>query len=260
MKSLFSRFCHWTGALFLLLAETLSLVLRGRIRWRLLSHQIYSIGVGSQLVVVVTGAFTGAVLAAQAYSKFNQLGLSTATGPVVALAMCRELGPVLAAIMVAGRMGAGIAAEIGTMKVTEQLDALRAMGVDATEYLVVPRFLALLISMPVLVAEAIAFGVLAADLLTVEIFGVPRVWFWEQVLVLVGPADVLVGVSKGLIFGVIIAMVSCHRGLKTANGAAGVGRSTTSAVVEASLVILIVNLFVTLAFNRLLPITFLNGL
>lgn len=230
-------------------------VIRFRIRFGELLKQIAFIGVGSQAVVIITGGFTGAVFAAQAYYKFNQLGLATATGPVVSLAMCRELGPVLAGLMVAGRAGAAMAAEIGSMKVTEQIDALRAMGVSPTDYLVVPRTLAMVISMPILVGEAIAFGILAADLITVELFGVPRTWFWEQLSQHTGADDILVGLIKGAFFGLIIVLIACQQGLGTSGGASGVGKATTQTVVFASLTILIVNLFLTLGFNQWLPMT-----
>lgn len=248
-------FASFFGEVAMLGWGVLKSVLRFRIRFAELLKQIAFIGVRSQAVVIITGGFTGAVFAAQAYYKFNQLGLATATGPVVSLAMCRELGPVLAGLMVAGRAGASMAAEIGSMKVTEQIDALRAMGVSPTDYLVVPRTLAMVISMPILVGEAIAFGILAADLITVELFGVPRTWFWEQLSQHTGADDILVGLIKGAFFGLIIVLIACQQGLGTSAGASGVGRATTQTVVYASLSILIVNLFLTLGFNQWLPMT-----
>ncbi|MDF1738368.1 MAG: ABC transporter permease [Verrucomicrobiales bacterium] len=248
-----TAFASFFGEVTLLGWNVLKSVLRFRIRFAELLKQIAFIGVGSQAVVIITGGFTGAVFAAQAYYKFNQLGLATATGPVVSLAMCRELGPVLAGLMVAGRAGASMAAEIGSMKVTEQIDALRAMGVAPTDYLVVPRTLAMVISMPILVGEAIAFGILAADLITVELFAVPRTWFWEQLSQHTGPDDILVGLIKGAFFGLIIVLTACQQGLGSSGGASGVGKATTQTVVYASLTILIVNLFLTLGFNQWLP-------
>ncbi|HRQ87999.1 MAG TPA: ABC transporter permease, partial [Bacteroidia bacterium] len=195
------------------------------------------------------------VFAAQAYYKFNELGLGSATGPVVSIAMCRELGPVLAALMVAGRTGAAMAAEIGTMRVTEQIDALRAMGVEPVGYLVVPRMAAVLVSMPILVGEAIWFGMAAAEWLTVGVFGVPAPWYETQVQVHTGSGDVLVGLLKGVVFGFLIVLIACHRGLHTRDGAVGVGQATTRAVVDASLAILIANFFLSLLLNRWLPIS-----
>lgn len=241
------------GQLALLAVGAIISLFTARVRLRATFLQIVAIGIGSQLVVIVTGAFTGAVFAAQAYYKFNELGLGSATGPVVSIAMCRELGPVLAALMVAGRMGAAMAAEIGTMRVTQQIDALRAFGVDPVDYLVVPRFLAILISMPILVAEAIWCGMWAAEYLTVQVFGVPAPWFEGQLLAHTRDSDVLSGLLKGTVFGLLIVLISCHRGLHASDGAVGVGRATTRAVVDSSLAILVVNFFLSLLFNRWLP-------
>lgn len=243
----------YLGQVARLLAQVVASIVSLRIRWRLVLAQIVAIGIGSQLVVIITGAFTGAVFAAQTFFKFSELGLGSATGPVVSIAMCRELGPVLAALMVAGRMGASMAAEIGTMRVTEQIDALRAMGVSPLDCLVVPRVLAILVSMPILVGEAIFFGMLAAEFLTVQLFGVPAVWYETQLMAHTGVPDVLTGLIKGTFFGGLIVLVSCHQGLITSEGAVGVGRATTKAVVYSSLAILISNLFLSLLLNLLLP-------
>lgn len=253
MKDWFRGPLAQLGRFGLLSAEILRSLTPSGIRWHGTLAQIVSIGIGSQLVVIVTGAFTGAVFAAQAYFKFNELGLGSATGPVVSIAMCRELGPVLAALMVAGRMGSAMAAEIGTMKVTQQIDALRSFGVDPVDYLVVPRFLAILVSMPVLVAEAIWLGMLAAEYLTVGMFGVPEAWFDAQLVAHTRVADVVTGLIKGTVFGIIIVIVSCSRGIHASDGAVGVGHATTRSVVDSSLAILIVNFFLSLLLNRWLP-------
>lgn len=252
------KLISYHGQLGILLGAAVGALLNVRVRWRLVLQQIVAIGFGSQLVVMTTGAFTGAVFAAQSFFKFSEIGMASATGPVVSIAMARELGPVLAALMVAGRMGAAMAAEIGTMKVTEQLDALRSMGVSPVDYLVVPRILAILVSMPILVAEGIALGILASDVLTTKVFGVPEVWYRYQLLAHTGIADVLCGVIKGAVFGLLIALISCRHGLWTQNGAVGVGRATTRAVVDSSLAILIMNLLLTLILNQLLPMVSLN--
>jgi len=241
-----------------LFAHVVGSIVTGKVRWGLVSKQIVKIGVGSQLVVMVTGAFTGAVFAAQAFFKFNELGLGSATGPVVSVALCRELGPVLAALMVTSRVGSAMTAEIGTMRVYEQVDALRSMGVHPVDYLVVPRMIAMVISLPILVGEAIALGIVAADFLTVHGFGLPQTWFRHQVVVATGPGDLFTGLIKGLVFAVLIVLICCNQGLKTSDGAAGVGRSTTKAVVDTSLAILIVNLGLTLVLNQFLPIVSLS--
>lgn len=241
------------GQLAILVGEAARSTATAGVRLRLLLSQIFAIGIGSQVVVIVTGAFTGAVFAAQAFFKFNELGLASATGPVVSVAMCRELGPVLAALMVAGRSGAAMAAEIGTMRVTEQLDALRAMGVDPVGYLVVPRFFAAILSMPILVGETVFFGILSAEWLTVNVFGVPEPWIRAQIELHTGFGDFLVGLIKGVVFAALIVFISCHRGLFAKEGAVGVGLATTRAVVDSSLAILVANFFLSLLLNRLLP-------
>src|ERR1700730_15856015 len=157
----FLAFFQYLGEGVLLGARTFRSIFTHKLRWKLFLRQIVEIGLLSQLVVVITGAFTGAVFAAQTFFQFNKIGMGSGTGAVVSVSICRELGPVLTALMVAGRVGAAMSAEIGTMKVTEQIDALRALAVYPTDYLVVPRTLAIMISMPLLVAECIAFGIAA---------------------------------------------------------------------------------------------------
>ena len=248
------RFWRYLGELTGLFAATTGSFFAGRIRWQLIGRQIVSIGFGSQLVVVVTGAFTGAVFAIQTYYKFSDLGLESAVGPVVSIAMCRELGAVLTGLMVSGRVGAAFAAEIGTMKVTEQIDALRAMGVHPLDYLVQPRAAGMFFSMPLLVAEATAFGIFSSYLVTVWGFNVPYPWYNAQIIAFTDLGDISIGMIKGLVFGALIVLVSCHQGLTTTNGAVGVGRSTTAAVVISSLSILIFNFFLSILLNYFLPI------
>ncbi len=247
-------FLIWFGQVARLAREVVFSLFTGHIRIKLVLQEIASIGFGSQIVVVITGGFTGAVFAAQAYFKFSELGLGSATGPVVSIAMCRELGPVLAGLMVAGRVGAAMTAEIGSMKVSEQVDALRSMAVHPVDYLVVPRAIAIVVSMPILVAETIAIGIGAADFITVRGFGVPEAWFWNQLKLFTGIEDIVIGLIKSLVFGALIVLISCREGLETRGGAAGVGRATTQAVVFSSLAILITNLFLTLILNYWFPL------
>lgn len=243
----------YQGQLVTLAGEVLRSLFTEKLRGKLFLSQVVSIGFRSQFVVMVTGGFTGAVFAAQSFFKFHEIGLASATGPVVSIAMCRELGPVLTGFMIAGRVGAAMAAEIGTMKVTEQVDALRSMGVSPVGYLVVPRMLAIIFSMPVLVAEAILLGVLAADILVVQLFDVPAVWFRTQMLQATTAGDVWTGLIKAAIFGYLIVMISCRHGLHTRGGASGVGSATTRAVVDSCVAILIANFFLTLILNEWLP-------
>jgi phospholipid/cholesterol/gamma-HCH transport system permease protein len=250
----FLNFLTYMGQLMALLIDLGGAVRTGVWRMKLVAHQIVSIGFGSQVVVVVTGAFTGAVFTAQTYFKFKDFGVESGVGGIVSIAMCRELGPVLAGLMVTGRVGAAMAAEIGTMKVTEQIDALRAMAVHPVDYLVLPRFIAMMVSMPLLIAECIVFGLGASYLVTVMGFGVPHAWFVTHITEHTNMEDVTCGMIKGFIFGILITIISCHQGLMAENGAVGVGKGTTSAVVYSSLALLIVNFFMSILLNFFFPL------
>ncbi len=252
-SGLFSTLIASLGELAMLAGETFSSIGRGRIRVGLTLRQIAEIGFGSQLVVVVTGAFTGAVFTAQAYFQFASLNMETAVGPVVTLAMFRELGPALTGLMVAGRVGAAMSAEIGTMKVTQQIDALRALAVNPVDYLVVPRTLAMLISMPLLVVECVGLGVLASYYVGVEVLNITGVYFLANMQKFTEGSDIFMSLIKGFVFGGLIVFISCREGLRAKDGAVGVGRATTATVVTSSLAILIVNFFLTMALNILFP-------
>jgi len=219
-----------------------------------LLYQIYFIGLKSQSVVLITGAFTGMVLCAQTYFQFHKVKMDTATLAVVSVSMCAELGPVLTALMVAGRVGAAIAAELGTMKVTEQIDALRTLASHPVDYLVVPRMLATIISLPLLTAEAIALGILSGYLVGVHFLGIDPVYSWHNMQRYTETVDVIMGISKSVIFAVFISAIGCFKGLNCGQGAEGVGKATTEAVVYASITILISNFFLTLFLNRLMAI------
>lgn len=246
-------FSLYMGQASLLAWETLNSILAGRIRWRLVVRQIVEIGFGSQAVVIVTGIFTGAVFTAQIFFQFNALNMSTAVGPVVSVALFRELGPVLTGLMVAGRVGAAMSAEIGTMKVTEQIDALRALAVNPIDYLVVPRAVAMMLSMPLLVGECIFFALSASYFVATRILNVNSVFFLHHMESYTHGKDMVMALTKGFVFAIIVAIVGCHQGLSTKNGAVGVGRSTTDAVVISSLTILMVNFFLTMALNIVFP-------
>jgi len=230
----------------------------GRKRWRLVLEQIVEIGFRSQPVVIVTGGFTGAVLAAQSLFQFSTLNMETGAGALVSVAMLRELGPSITALMLAGRVGAAMAAEIGTMKVTEQIDALRSMGVHPIDYLVTPRLIAMIIAMPLLIAESAAFGILASFAVGTGPFQINAAYWMNQVNSHTDLTDVCIAVTKGLVFGVLIVIVSCHQGLKVKDGAVGVGRGTTQAMVYSALALLVFNFFLTLVLNLIFPIGFGN--
>jgi phospholipid/cholesterol/gamma-HCH transport system permease protein len=243
----------YLGEVVLLMRDTVVAVIVGRIRWRLVLFQIAEMGFRSQLVVGVTGAFTGAVFAAQTYFQFHKLGMDSAVGPVVSLSMFRELGPVLTGLMVAGRVGAAIAAELGTMKVTEQIDALRALGVQPVDYLVVPRATALVLSMPLLVVECVGLALMAGWFVATQVLGVEEAYFLENMRRYTDTYDVMWALSKGFVFGIIIVFLSCYEGLNAREGAVGVGRAPTEAVVRCSLAILISNFFLSFGLNIVFP-------
>lgn len=240
------------GRITLLAREAVASIFRQKIGWRDLLYQIYFMGVKSQSVVLITGAFTGMVLGAQTYLQFHKVKMDTATLAVVSVSMCSELGPVLTGLMVAGRVGAAIAAEIGTMRVTEQVDALRTLATHPVDYLVVPRLLAAQIVLPLLTIEAIAIGIGAGYVVGVVLFGIDPTYSWYNMIRYTGATDVLIGPIKSFIFGGIVALVGCYKGLYCGEGAEGVGRATTESVVYSSITILITNFFLTLSVGELL--------
>ena len=241
------------GELGLLARETLIAMFRAPIRWRLVLQQVVEIGYRSQMVACATGAFTGAVFAAQLYFQMQKFGMESSVGSVTAIALLRELGPALGGIMVAGRCGAAIAAEIGTMKVTEQVDALRALGVHPIDYLVVPRTLAMMIAMPLLIMEACALGILASNYVSIHVLGISEAPYMKALIQWVHIQDLAKALIKAFVFGCLIAVIACREGLAAENGAEGVGRAPTEAVVIASLTIIASNFVLTFALNILFP-------
>ena len=239
------------GRITLLAKEAFASLFTFKVAWRDLLYQVHFTGVKSQSVVLITGAFTGMVLGAQTYFQFHKVKMDTATLAVVSISMCSELGPVLTGLMVAGRVGAAIAAELGTMRVTEQIDALRTLATHPVDYLVVPRLLALHIALPLLTAEAIAVGIGAGYLVGVHLLGIDPVYSWHNMLRYTNTSDVVVGLIKAVIFGGIVALVGCYKGLYCGEGAEGVGRATTEAVVYSSITILISNFFLTLSLGQI---------
>lgn len=244
---------QYLGEVVLLAVETFRSILTHRLRWKLFLQQIVEIGLLSQLVVVITGGFTGAVFAAQTYFQFSKLGIGSGVGAVVSVSLCRELGPVLTALMVTGRVGAAMSAEIGTMKVTEQIDALRALAVHPVDYLVVPRALAMMVSMPLLVSECIAFGIAAGYFIAIHLLGVNAPYYVANMVRWTGMRDITMGLTKGFCFAILIVFISCHKGLTAGEGAVGVGKATTEAVVNSSLAVLICNFFLTMSLNIIFP-------
>jgi phospholipid/cholesterol/gamma-HCH transport system permease protein len=240
------------GNVTLLTVELIRSLLTQRLSFRDLIYQVYFIGIKSLSVVLITGAFTGMVLCAQTYFQFHKVKMDTATLAVVSVSMCAELGPVLSALMVAGRVGAAMAAELGTMRVTEQIDALRTLATHPVDYLVVPRVLATTLALPLLTIGSITVGIMAGFVVGVFLLGIEPVYAYNNMVEFTDPSDVWQGLIKATFFGVIIALIGCYKGLNCREGAEGVGRATTEAVVFASITILISNFFLTLVLTRIL--------
>jgi phospholipid/cholesterol/gamma-HCH transport system permease protein len=220
-----------------------------RLRWELIREQMFNIGVLSLPVVAFTGFSTGMVLAAQSIFQLSDKGLASATGLMVGKAMLTELGPVLTAFMVTGRIGAAMCAELGSMKVTEQIDALRSMAVHPYQYLVGPRFLAGMAMMPFLTVFSSIMGIFGGYLMAVHYYGMTPASYFDPMPIHVTTFDFFSGMVKAFVFGMFIVTISCYKGMRTTGGAAGVGSYTTNSVVICYSVILITNFLLTLGMN-----------
>lgn len=216
----------------------------------LIRNQMYEVGVLSLPVVAITGFSTGMVLAAQSFFQLSDKGLASATGLMVTKAMLVELGPVLTAFMVTGRVGAAMCAELGTMRVTEQIDALRSMAVDPLRYLVAPRFIAGISMLPLLTIFSTVMGVIGGYFVAVYYYGMAPNAFLDPLPLHITTFDFISGLVKAFVFGIIIITISCYRGMRTTGGAAGVGRATTNSVVICYSVILIGNFILTVGLNN----------
>lgn len=219
-------------------------------RFTLIRNQMYDIGVLSLPVVAITGFSTGMVLAAQSIIQLADKGLASATGIMVVKAMMVELGPVLTAFMVTGRVGASMCAELGTMRVTEQIDALRSMTVDPLRFLVAPRFIAGTLMLPLLTIFSCVMGIAGGYMIAVHFYHMPYTTFVDPLPTHIKNFDFIMGLVKAIVFGIIIVTISCYRGMITKGGAAGVGRATTNSVVICYSVILISNFFLTIGLNE----------
>jgi phospholipid/cholesterol/gamma-HCH transport system permease protein len=226
------------GRMALLFLEAISWLIRPPWRWRLFFKQMEFIGVNSVFVVILTSLFTGMVLALQTYHAFRMFSAETLVGATVALSMTRELGPVITALMVTGRAGSAIAAEIGTMRVTEQVDALSVMAINPVQYLVLPRILAGVMMLPLLTALSDFIGVVGGYLVGVKLLGIHGGIFMNKIYEYVELSDIYNGLIKAACFGLILTLVGCYKGFYTRGGAEGVGRATTQSVVLSSVLIL----------------------
>ncbi len=233
------------GGFGLLASQSFRALLRPRFPWRAALEQFDAVTVRSTPIVAITAIFTGMVLSLQTAYALSRFGAKPYVGAIVGLAIVRELGPVLAALMVGGRVGAGIASELGSMAVTEQVDAIRAMGADPVQKLVLPRVLAATLGLPLLTFSAIVLGILGGMVVADLQYHIAPNFYLQTITTTVTLADFFAGVLKTFVFGWIVAMVGCFVGLSTRGGTAGVGRSTTQAVVVASILVLVSDFFLT---------------
>lgn len=242
------NFLESTGRFSMFAFAAIIKLFTGRFEIRAFLHQLFHIGFLSLPVVGMTAIFSGAVLALQSYTGFSRFSAESSIATVVVLSITRELGPVLAGLMVAGRVGASIAAEIGTMRVTEQIDALFTLSTDPIKYLVTPRMLAATISLPCLVLLGDIIGVMGGYLVSVYKLGFNQANYIISTMKYLEIMDVISGLVKAGFFGFIIAIISCYHGYYSGKGAKGVGTCTTKAVVHSSILILLSNYFITEIF------------
>jgi phospholipid/cholesterol/gamma-HCH transport system permease protein len=228
-----------------LAAKAITSAFRRPYYFRDIVTQMDLIGVGSLSVVILTGFFTGAVLTLQTSKTLSTFGAVAFTGQLVALSLVRELGPVLASLMVAGRVGSGIASELGSMLVTEQINAMRALGTDPIKKLVVPRVFATTTMLPILTIIVDAVGVIGGLAVAVSVLHISPNLYLNRAWDGLSYMDLFGGLLKPLVFGFIVSVVGCHAGMRTYGGTQGVGRSTTQAVVASSILILVFNLILT---------------
>jgi phospholipid/cholesterol/gamma-HCH transport system permease protein len=217
-------------------------------------EQMDLIGVGSLPIVLLTGFFTGGVLVLQVFPTVQYYSIQNEAGNMVATSLIRELGPVLTALMVSGRIGAAISAELGSMSVSQQIDAMRALGTDPVRRLVVPRIIALIFMLPLLTVAADILGLIGGGVVASSMFNQDPQVFASSVRVGLSTSDLVSGLIKPLFFGLIIGAVACHKGLTTTGGTVGVGRSTTNAVVIGSIWVIIFDFFISKAMQYLLEL------
>jgi phospholipid/cholesterol/gamma-HCH transport system permease protein len=233
------------GSAAMLVWETWSLAFRRPFQLSLLVHQLFLIGVNSISVVLISGLFTGMVLATQGYHQLVQLSAENTLGKFVSVSVVKELGPMVTAFVLAGRIGASITAELGTMKVTEQIDALEVMATNPVKYLVVPRFLACAIMLPILTLFAIVFGIAGGYLAAIVLFDMNGLFFLKLAQENLFIDSIVISLIKASAFGMAIASIGCHKGftISAAGGAEGVGKSTTGSAVTSLVTILALDAF-----------------
>ena len=238
-------FSEELGRVLILLFQTMRQLFRPPLEIRNTFRQMLEIGVRSLPVVLITAVFTGMVFALQTFTGFKRFGAEALVGTVVALSMTRELGPVLTGLIVAGRAGAAMAAELGTMRVTEQIDALDTLATNPVKYLIVPRFIAGIFMLPALAGVAALTGILGGYFVTVGLFETSSIVYWKRTWDFLEVSDIVNGLIKAGFFGASISLISCYKGFYTRGGAEGVGKATTGAVVLSSMTILISDYFLS---------------
>lgn len=243
----FGRFMHFVGSTF----RWLMLGVTRWCHWRLLGPQFYAVGAATIPVVAITGAFIGMILALETFGQFQAIGQESRLGGVINISVTKQIGPVLAAVMVAGRVGGALAAELGTMRVTEQLDALRAMAADPVPHLVVPRFVACVVMTPLLTIYSDLLGVWGGWLITVQFYGVSSYDYWEFTASFIHWWEPTSGLIKSVFFGGSIGVIACYKGFHCQPGASGVGRAATEAFVASFLAIIIINLVLAKFLNTI---------
>lgn len=234
-----------TGRMGLFLTKALVYTLTPPLKFSRVLQQTHFIGFQSTLVIFLTGAFTGMVLGFQGFYSLTEFGSTALLGPMVALSLIRELGPVLSALMVTGRAGSAMTAEIGIMRITEQIDAIELMGLNPFRYLVVPKFLAAILALPLLSAIFDVVGIFGGYLIGVKLLGIGVGTYFGETATYVEMEDILGGIYKSLSFGALIAWVCCYKGYYAGFGAEGVSKATTQAVVLSSVLILVWDYFMT---------------
>ena len=244
-------FLEQIGSITRLALETLVKAVRPPYEWRLLSEELFHLGVKSISVTNITALFTGMVIAVQTAHALGSYGVKSFTGDMVSLSIVRELGPVLTGLMMAGRVGSGITAEIGSMAVTEQVDAIRALAADPVKKLVVPKVVAVFIMLPTLTILADFLGIMGGLFIAITSLNQTAAFYIEHVKGALSFSDIFSGLGKSLFFSLFISVVGCYNGLHTVGGASGVGRYTTYTVVTASILILVSDFFLTKLFLML---------
>ena len=229
-----------------LFAQMFAATVRPPYRFKQLLLSMEFVGFGSLIIILLSGFFTGAILAYECAYAFGMFGADALTGSTVALALCRELGPALSAIMVAGRASSGMATVIGTMRVTEQIDAMKTMAVDPIQYLIVPRVWATVIMMPILCAIFDFVGIVASYVVGIGLSGIEYGAFDSMIDSLLNPYDVTGGMIKAAVFGLILSFIGCYKGYNASGGAKGVGEATTDSVVYASVSVLMLDYFLSM--------------